>query len=97
MIKANYYENVPELSLSAVILDSAEPINAASVNGTNGVSTSLSSDIALSVEMCQCPPNYAGTSCEVSHHINKFFVKHQQQNIGSDESVNLFIICECFS
>lgn len=65
LIKANYYEAIAEVMLTTVVLDSAAPLtDDTQFNSTNGVSVSLSNDVALSVEMCQCPPNYQGTSCE---------------------------------
>mgnify|MGYP001800338624 CR=1 FL=1 len=66
LIKANHYANVTDVTLKRVSLDSAEEPSTSDNSTTSaGSSVSLSSDFALTVEMCQCPPNYAGTSCEV--------------------------------
>ena len=66
LIKANHYANVTDVTLKRVSLNSAEEPSTSDNSTTSaGSSVSLSSDFALTVEMCQCPPNYAGTSCEV--------------------------------
>lgn len=63
LVKANHYANVTEVTLTKVMLSSAEEPKTS--DNSTGASETLSSDFALTVEMCQCPPNYAGTSCEV--------------------------------
>lgn len=98
LVKANYYENVSEVMLANVILDSAMPItDDTQFNSTNGVSVSLSNDVALSVEMCQCPPNYQGTSCEVSLvFIPVLLSVHMQLFRGASCSSQLLMTSVCY-
>lgn len=52
-IRGLYYQPTLEVSISEIMLDTAEkgPI--------------ADAPQALEVENCQCPPNYRGSSCEV--------------------------------
>lgn len=65
LIKANHYTDLSQVSLGSVTLDSAVELSDNTSSNSTGVSQSFSSGIALTVEMCVCPDNYAGTSCEV--------------------------------
>ncbi|XP_067931597.1 laminin subunit alpha-like [Watersipora subatra] len=64
LIKANHYSDIPQVTLSSVSLDSAVSLDTNISSNSTGVSESFPVDIALSVEQCSCPSNYAGTSCE---------------------------------
>jgi len=72
------------MSVSLDVAEDAEDLG--NTTTAAGASRSFSSDVALTVEHCACPPNYEGTSCEVS--LNPITQIHEQDTVSRQSIVH---------